>query len=87
MGELRKLANEVLLKGDVIPDGFMTKAQWAKEEGCSETTIKRLLDALTETGEVEMREFKAKVSTGRRLMPIPHYRIIPVSRNAKGKAK
>lgn len=83
MGELRKRANEVLLKGDVIPEGFMTKAQWAKEEQCSDATIRRLLDALTETGEIEVREFKAKASTGKRILPIPHYRLIPVSRNAK----
>lgn len=86
MGDLRERCNSAV-KVDVVPEDFMTTRQWAEQEECSLCTAQRMLNHLMSTGQVESQDFRVKVSRRRALL-VPHYRIIPVSQNAKkGRAK
>lgn len=74
MGRLTeiKLANEPT---DAVPDGWLTTAEWAEEEGKSIPQTNKLIRELMRGGHMETRTFT--IRTGSRVMPVPHYRLVP----------
>ena len=58
-------------KPDVVPKGFKTAVQWAKEWGMSPSTAARTLSKGVRAGLVKVLKLRAE--TGRGIFPVPHY--------------
>jgi hypothetical protein len=56
-----------------VPEGWRTAQQWADAWGLKRPHTSGLLRAGTDSGRVEMREFKVKTAAG--LRRVPHYRV------------
>jgi hypothetical protein len=60
---------------DEVPPGFKTVAQIAKETGKSNCQTNKTLREAVKLGLVERRKFV--ITTGYKLYPVPHFRILP----------
>lgn len=68
-------------KPDIVPKGWMTTKQWAKQETGDENKVGMTglyLRKGVMQGVIEMKYFTIK--SGTRILPVPHYRI-KASRN------
>ena len=69
------IANATVRRPDVIPDGFLTCQQIAKQEDKDVKYIQKKLKVLIEEGKVEFKKFRIKQFDGV-VFPTMHYKII-----------
>lgn len=72
MSWVLKLQKQMQTEGDVVPTGWKTSEQIAKELGRSNNTARRLLKHWISNGFVEMRRFKVKKKNG--IFALQHYK-------------
>lgn len=66
-------------------EGFHTAEYYAAMKSVHRVHMERILKAGVEMGTVEARKYR--VMRTQAVRPIMHYRLLPVSRKAKGRAK
>lgn len=84
MGALRDRVVRTAPGIEKPPAGFKSAKEWAAVENCDPMTVRRMFAALVSRGQAEVRPFRVLAPDGRPY-PVPHYRLIPVSGNKKGR--
>lgn len=88
LAALRTLNEAIAAKPSVVPEDFLTVDQWAEAWEIPRHTAYHKIKAGIAAKVFEVEKFRIATLNGDgRVIPVPHYRLVPVSRKAKGRGK